>query len=242
MNRTLILFRRELLALMAAPGTWVLVGLSWLWLGALYRWQVLPSAGHGDLQYMLWQGTLHAVNMQILFVPLLTMRCVSEEKRSGTIEMLVTAPVGDHEIILAKFAAAWVVNILLWGVLPLYSLIAQQTGGDPDWGPVFAACFALLGAGAVLTAIGVFASSLTQNQLLAAFIGLLLTFGFLYAPRLVPADWTWTQGVLASGDLLRQVEEAARGIIDVVAVTFQICMCALFLLFATRSLEVRKWA
>ena len=242
MSRVAILFRRELMAQLTAPGTWVLLGLSWLWLGALFRWQVMPSAGHGDLQFMLWQGTLHAVNMQILFVPLITMRCLAEEKRSGTIEMLVTAPLADHEIIVAKFGAAWFVDTLLWCVLPLYMLVARQAGGDPDWGPVLAACFALLGAGAVLTAIGVFASSIATNQLLAAFVGLLLTFGFLYAPRLVPPDWSFTQGILSSGDLLKQVEESARGIVDLVAVTFQVSMCALFLLFATRSLEARKWA
>lgn len=241
MNRLLTLSLREWRAHVHAPGTWVLLGLAWFWLAAMYCWQVLPMSGHGDIQYMLWQGSLHIANLQILFIPLLTMRTIAEERRSGTLEMLVTAPVRDHEIVFAKFLGAFGVAALMWLILPVLMLLAVMSGGDPDWGPIASATLALAGTAAVLTALGVLASSLTHNQLLAGFLGLILSFSFMYLPRLVPADWLTLQEVLSSGDLLQQVEEAARGLVDLTNVAFQGSMTLLFLFFATRSLESRKW-
>jgi ABC-2 type transport system permease protein len=241
MTKLLVLTGREWRAHAYAPGTWILLGLAWFWIAAMYCWQVLPTTGHGDLQYMLWQVSLHTANLQILFVPMLTMRTIAEERRTGTLEMLATAPIRDHEIILAKFLGALAVAGIMTLIVPFLLVLAVFAGGEPDWGPVLSASIALLGTAAVLTAIGVLASSLTHNQLLAGFLGLILSFGFMYLPRVVPADWETLQEVVASGDLLQQVEESARGLIDLTNISFQLGMTALFLFFATRSLETRKW-
>ncbi|NRA96664.1 MAG: hypothetical protein HRU14_10705, partial [Planctomycetes bacterium] len=97
MRRLMTLFRRELVSQFLSPTSWVLLTLVWLIHGIMFRWIIMPSTA-GDIMYMTWRSAGIALWIQLLLVPLQTMRLISEEKRSGTFEMLVTTPARDHEI------------------------------------------------------------------------------------------------------------------------------------------------
>jgi ABC-2 type transport system permease protein len=173
------------------------------------------------------------------------MRLISEEKRTGTFEMLVTTPARDHEIVLAKFAAAWMFNAAMWLIIPLYALVASKSGGDPDMGPVWVSYLSVVATGALYLSIGLMASAVTRHQILAAFLAFVLLFLLGLAPSMwnqLPESWDTIRTVLRKGDILLQMEQAARGLLDVVHLTYKLAFAGLFLLFTTRILELRKWA
>ncbi len=244
MRRFRILLGRELRAFLSSPVTWALMTLAWLVFGLIFSRIVLPRSG-GDLLRMNWDAAIQAIYVQILLVPLLTMRLVAEEKRSGTFEMLVTTPARDHEIVLAKFIAVALIHALFWAVLPLYALVLKLSGGDPDFGCVASAWVGVVGAGTLFAALGLFASAVSSHQIMAAFLGVVLILAFLFLPAFaesLPADWGTLRSVLAAGDLMRQTDQGARGLVDLVALTYQAAFTGLFLLFTVRVLEIRKWA
>ena len=103
----------------------------------------------------------------ILLVPLLTMRAFADERRTGTAELLLTAPVADVSIVLAKFLASFALVLALLGASLTYALVLGRYG-DPDWGPIYGGYLALVLLGALLVAVGTLTSSLTENQVVAA--------------------------------------------------------------------------
>ena len=248
MYRIALLTRRELGVALASPFFWCVVALSWLGFGLFFVHSVVPVSG-GDLLGMTYLGTRVVFTLQVFLLPLLTMRSLAEERRTGTFEALVTTPVRDHEIVIAKFLNAWIQNAAIWLVFPLaFALLTRIGHGDPDLAVVFGAWFGLVLSGGVFCAIGVFASSLTQHQILAAFLSFIMVVFLIVSPPLLSSSswfagdgWTALRRVVAAGDLMGQIGELASGILDGVNVTYQVLLTGLFLLFTGRVLEIRKW-
>jgi ABC-2 type transport system permease protein len=115
----------------------------------------------------------------VLLVPLITMRQFAEERRAGTLELLLTAPVREIEIVLAKFCACMATVLVLLGLTASYAVVLALFG-DPDWGPVYTGYLGVLLLAAALVAIGLAVSALTANQIVAAVVSLGL-FGVLWA-------------------------------------------------------------
>jgi ABC-2 type transport system permease protein len=115
----------------------------------------------------------------ILLVPLITMRQFAEERRSGTLELLLTAPVREIDIVVAKFIACMVVLALMTGLTLIYAVVLAVFG-QPDWGPIYSGYVGLLMFAAALASIGLMISALTANQIVAAVVSLGL-FGTLWA-------------------------------------------------------------
>jgi ABC-2 type transport system permease protein len=243
MSRTLIMVRRELLSAATTPVTWVTLALAWLLCGAAAAFLALPASG-GEASLLVFGSATWWLLIQVLIVPLLSMRLLSEEKRSGPIESLMTAPVHDHEVVLAKFLSAGVIHAIAALILPLLSIPLLLYGKAPDWGQVAGAYLTALGIGAMFLAVGTFASSLTSAQVLAGFVTVLIELALLAGPPLLigrlPHDH-FAANALARGQLFTQVQEGALGVLDANHFVYQLTMAALFLLFAVRSLEVRKW-
>jgi ABC-2 type transport system permease protein len=103
----------------------------------------------------------------LLMVPAITMRAFAEERKAGTLELLLTAPVSEVQIVLAKFLACWSVAVVMVGLSTSYAVVLGVYG-DPDWGPIVSGYLGLLLLGAALVGVGVVASSLTANQVVAA--------------------------------------------------------------------------
>ena len=177
------------------------------------------------------------------FIPMITMRVFAEERRSGSIELLLTAPVRDFEVVLGKFLAAWAFYLLLWVPTLLYlGVMLMYLDVAPDLGPVYASYIgvALMSFGFV--AVGVMFSSFTKNQMLA----LGLTFAFLViifflgiAADKVPNKLL--QDVCSYIGTYGYMNDFAKGIVDLKAVVYCLSMGFLSLFIATRSLEARKW-
>ena len=105
--------------------------------------------------------------LSILLVPVLTMRAFAEERRADTLELLLTAPVAEIWIVLAKFLASYALVLMMYAVSVTYALVLGVYG-EPDWGPIYSGYLALALLAAVLVAIGVAMSTLSENQVVAA--------------------------------------------------------------------------
>jgi ABC-2 type transport system permease protein len=107
----------------------------------------------------------------LLTVPIITMRLIAEERKLGTIEMLLTAPVTEVQIVLAKFAASMCLLVLMLILSAAYPIVLAIYG-DPDWGPIFSGYLGLVLLGAALVGVGLLASAVTTNQIIAALLSL----------------------------------------------------------------------
>jgi ABC-2 type transport system permease protein len=176
----------------------------------------------------------------VFFAPAITMRLVAEERRSGTLEILITMPVRDVEVIVGKFLAALsllVVALLL--TLPYAFTIAAF--GPLDWGPVWGGYLGLLLMGAAYMALGLMASSFTENQIVAFVVALFLSMLFLMLDRFLaflPAALVqWVEYL----SFAKHFENASRGVVDSRDVVFYLSFTVLCLFLAFRSLESRRW-
>lgn len=174
--------------------------------------------------------------MLLLFGPLLTMRLLAEERKLGTIELLLTAPVRDSEVILGKFLGG-VGVLLVMLILTFYYPILLHVFGDPDIGPVITGYFGLFLLGCVALAVGTFTSSITSNQLLAAVVGggILLGLWFIglgagYLPEGLKQVFSYIS-------LSNYFPDFTNGILDTRGVIYYLSIIILFLFFGIRSLE-----
>jgi ABC-2 type transport system permease protein len=171
------------------------------------------------------------------------MRLFAEEKRTGTIEMLMTAPVTGWEVVLGKFLAAQVFYTLIWfSLLPLIAILAVR--GNPDWGPIFAIYIGIFSLGLLTNALGLLASAGTRNQLVAAILALTGNLIFLLiamGPNLLPEDPDVRRvfHYLSFTDHFRF--EYSRGVVDLRYLYFYLSFAVLFLYSSVRVLEARKW-
>jgi len=165
--RTLgVLLRKELLATFGSPIGYTVAAVFLLVLGYTFS-LTLFATKVANLVYIFHQMYV----LTILLVPALTMRAFAEERRNDTLELLLTAPVADVWIVLAKFIATWLVMLGIYALSLAYPLVLGWLG-DPDWGPIVTGYATLALLAALLVALGVLASSLTENQVIAAALSL----------------------------------------------------------------------
>jgi len=176
----------------------------------------------------------------LFFIPAITMRLIAEEKKAGTIELLTTKPVRDVEIVLGKFLAAW--TLLAAALIPtLIYLITMLALGKPDVGPILTGYLGLMLMGAVYIGIGIFASSLTENQIIAFIISFLIVLALFMMDKVlifVPAGLTSTVEFLG---IDYHFSNIARGVIDTRDIIYFASLLVFSLMLATVSLERRKW-
>ncbi len=185
-----------------------------------------------------------------VMVPLLTMKCLAEERRLGTIETLLTTPVTTTEVVLAKFGAAYLLYVALWGSTASFFWILKKFSGDArflDSGPLLGGFLFIAVSGLFFVAIGVFASSLTRNQSVAAIVsGVLLGLLILGGNALSDSAWL-DQGVLRPvkavieyGRVFAHRDDFVRGIVDTRHVLFYASGTVLALLFSIFSVEAKQ--
>ena len=179
----------------------------------------------------------------LLVPPLVTMRLVSEERRSGTLEVLLTAPVRDGEVVLAKFLGALVFQAFLWAPTLLYIRILRGYGALPDAGQVATSYLGIACVTALLTAAGLFFSTRTSNQMVAAVSALTLNVLLLAAPLLVQGERFGLLGrALGSISMTGHFAAAfSRGLVDTGILAWYLGGTLGLLVLCTRSLEARRW-
>ena len=176
----------------------------------------------------------------MFFVPAVTMRLISEEKRSGTIEVLVTFPVRDHEIILGKFLAGLIL-IVVAVLLTLVYAITLSGIGDFDFGSVVSGYIGLIFLGAAYLSIGIFTSSLTQNQIVAFITSFVIIFALFMLDKVLMFMPTLLASFLEYLSASYHFSNISRGVIDSRDVIYYLSLIFFFLFLAVRALENRKW-
>ena len=235
MRNMLIIARRELQAYFVSPIAYVITAAFLALTGYLFS-MILYYSREATLQYLFQ----NVKTILLLIAPILTMRLLAEELSKGTIELLLTSPVRDWEIALGKYLASlglFAVMLLLTGYYPLLLKIY----GQPDWGPVWGGYLGFFLLGATLLSLGLFTSSLTSNQIVAAVLSLVLILAFWLLGALSGIA-TGTLGSLVNYlGLASHFGEFESGIIDSRDVVYAFSIIGASLFLTTRILEMRRW-
>ncbi len=239
-------YRRELAGLFLAPLAWILLCLTLLYDSAFFL-LYLGQTGevNGALTFVLGGGFPFWI--LCLFVPpLLTMRMISEESRTGILEFLLTSPVGDAAVVAGKALAATTFLGLTWASVFLYGALVQALGGPPDWGQLFTAWLGATLVSALFSAIGLMASALSATPLVAAFLAMLTNLVLVYLPVLgsrvrgapaEPVRWT-----IEHLDVLAHFQRSfLTGALDSAHLVFFGAWILAVLFLAVRIVESRRW-
>ncbi|HEY4591386.1 MAG TPA: ABC transporter permease [Thermoanaerobaculia bacterium] len=242
MNGFLATYRRELRAYFFSPLAYIVLFFFLMVNAFIFIYLVgelsNPASGGGTpFSYFFRASWL----MLLLIAPVLTMRLVSEELRSGSIEVLMTAPVTEGAVIAGKFLAAFTFYTFLWFPTLAYG-VTIASFEKVDWGPVFAGYAGVLLIGALFLAIGTFASSTTRSQLLAA----MMTAAVLFILFLVGVfeglvNNDVAKKALGYVSIWNHIDEFASGIVDSRRLVFYLSGTLFFLFLASRALEDKKW-
>ena len=253
MSRAFTIAAKELRSYLVSPVAWVVATVFLLVTGLLFfnivAWysgqsfqmmQFPEAASQVNVNRMVFAPTFQTVAVTLLLlVPIVTMRLLAEEKRNRTCQLLLTSPVRLGEIVLGKFLAAFA---LLAGILllTLYMPLLVWTYGTLDWGPIFSGYLGLVLLTAAFSALGLFASSLTENQIVAA----VLTFGILLAFWII--GWGGQQGgdlakVLEHLSIVTHLEGFLQGTVELKAVAYYVSVTAFGLFLTHRVLDSNRW-
>lgn len=183
----------------------------------------------------------------LLSTPVITMRLFAQEKATGTFETLMTTPVTEFQVVLAKFTAAQFFYLLMWLPLPLCLWVVQRFSGGPtglDWGTLGTTYLGILLLGGVFISLGCLASALTRTQMVAAMISLAAGFSIFllsFLPDRLPGLAPWQAQLLASFALPDQMHDFTRGVLDTRPIVFYLSLTFLFLFLTLRAVESRRW-
>lgn len=238
-------FNREFRAYFFSPLAYIVAALLLLVNGVVF-WLIVsylndPRASIGAPLELFFGQTVYFWLVLLFVAPVLTMRLLSEERRSGTIEVLMTAPVTEGQVVVGKYLAAMAFYTFLWlPTLAYPGLLAYY--GEVDWGPVAAGYLGVLGIGSLFLSIGMLASALTRSQLLAAILSFallipLFTFGLL--ENLFNSESL--RELFSYLNLWQHMEEFGKGVVDTRRLVYYLATTALFLFLSARTLEARKW-
>jgi ABC-2 type transport system permease protein len=173
--------------------------------------------------------------------PLLTMRLFAEERRLGTIEALLTAPVDTVGVTLGKYAAALVTYIILWAPTLLYVVLLSRTG-EVDWRTVFSGYAGVLGVGAGYLAVGTMTSAMTQSQLTAALVSTMVTvLLFMIGLGEFIADGGAVHDACAYVSVWSQMNDFSQGIVDLRRLTFDATLVVVPLFITVRTVDSWRW-
>lgn len=248
MSNILAIAQKELKSYFVSPIAYALLAIyalisGWFSLIAIANFIEMSMTGQGpaDLNaYVIAPVVSNAGVLSLFLIPMITMRLFAEEKRSGTIELLITSPITDLEIILGKWLGAMGMYACILGV-KLFCLSFTFMFGNPDWRPLATAYLGMFLQGGALLAIGMFISNTTRNQIVAGattFGMCLLFWTFDWATTFKSDGWA---KVLAYLSLTAHFGPFARGVIDSKDVIFFVSVIALGIFLTARSLESLRW-
>jgi ABC-2 type transport system permease protein len=243
-RRFLALLGKELRAFFGSPLVYFVGGV-FLALSGYYFYTNLNAFitfGFGEsIVEHLWQRLYNdIVKIVITVIPLITMRVYAEEKNLGTIELLYTAPIHDAEILASKYVACLLVFVALIGCTGLYPYLIYRI--QPfDTSQLGAVCLGLFLLIAAMVAIGVFISSLTETQLIAAMFTygiILLLWNLSWNEAAVPGSWL---GIVSQFCAFDHFEPFARGVIDLKDIAYFVAITVFMWFLTMRSMESRQW-
>ena len=245
MQKLLAIVRRELINYFSSPLAYMVLT-AFLVLQGLIFYLVLaflndPMAPTMAPLQAFFGGTIFFWLFLLFVVPVITMRLIAEERRSGTIEVLLTSPVTEAQVIVGKFVAAVAFYIVLWLPTVIYVVILRQNA-PIDMGPVLSGYLGVLLIGFLFLGAGTFASTLSDNQLIAAILAFVILIILFSVPLLqqILVSGSVFKDMLSQMDLWTHMEDYAMGIVDTRHVVYEVSVGLLFLFMATRSLRLRE--
>ncbi len=234
MNSVWSIFKRELRSYFDSPMAYVVIIVFLLLTGWFFTSNFFV-AGQADLRVIF--GIIPFV---FLFItPAITMRLISEERKTGTMELLVTLPITDWSIIIGKYLAS--VALLFAMILPtIVYAITVSLLGDMDGGPAIGGYVGLLLMGAAYLAVGTFGSSLTDNQVVAFIVSWILVFIFFLLDKILFFLPNWMVSFVEYLSIEYHFQNISRGVIDTRDLIYYLSLIAFALFLAVRSMSARR--
>ncbi len=232
---TYTIWKKEMRSYLVSPLAYVFLG-TFLMLAGLFFYLGVTLTGEASLRVLL----ANLAVTQLFILPMLTMRHFAEERRQGTLELLFTAPVSLGAIVVGKWLASLCLCIVMLAGTVVFPVILAYYG-DPDWGVMATSYAGLIAVACGFSAAGIFASSLTDDQVAAGLLGIvmLLPFWLVHqAEALLPDEWA--DHVRKLGVLVH-LDSFQRGVIDSADVLYFVGFTFVFLFLTFRSLESRRW-
>ena len=236
------IYRREVRSCFKTPLGYVFSAVFLMAAGALFYMYTfhnqLSSAKPADLgSYFV---TL--ITIMMILIPLLTMKTFADEKKIGTEQLLLTAPVSLESIVAAKFCAAYTVFAGTF-LFSCVNLVAIRLYGTPNNGVIIGYIIGLLLVGAAFTSIGIFFSSITENQITAAVLSIGFIFLMISANSLNDSiTWGWLRTALNWISVNRRFANFTYGLFDLSSAVYYISVAAVFLFLTVRVIERRRYA
>ncbi len=248
MSGFLAVFRREMLGLWVTPLAWVLLVVFLLLQGTIFYSIVVHftsladlAVETGPLEAYFGQESVFLLMTLLLVCPALTMRAFAEERRSGTIEALLTAPVTPASVVLGKYLAVLSTYAAMWAPTVLYVVVLRKTGAV-DWQTVGSSYFGLFAIGAAYLALGTLMSAMAKSQLIALLLAIFVEFGLFV---LGVGEYVFEPGLLrdvcAHISMGSQMEEMSRGTIDPRRIVFDASLATASLFVTTRVVDSWRW-
>ena len=241
--------RRELSAFFQGPTGFIIIAAVMFLIGLGFL--VVLSGLNGEATPMpvtqVFYGTYFFWVILLLIAPVITMRSFAMERASGTYESLMTAPVGDWQVVLSKFAGALIFYMILWVPLLICSVVVRFYVGESavlGLGTMFTSALGILMVGCLYMSIGCFASALTRNQAVAAVSGFALGAALFFTGffSYFAGDRTdWLSQLARHISLANHMESFTRGVIDLGAIVFFLSLTGLFLYLTHKVVESRRW-
>jgi ABC-2 type transport system permease protein len=252
MRNVLAIAQKELKSYFASPIAYIVIGLFALVFGYFFFVSLnyfiqaslqmgMPGQGQINIHTMAIRPLFQNVSVVALFwLPLITMRTYAEEKRSGTIELLLTSPLTDAQIVLGKFFGALALYALMLAVTWIHIAILFVYG-NPEWKPIATGYLGLLLMGASFMSIGLLISSLTKNQIVAgmstfAVLLLLWTLGWM-----TDSAGPTMQKVLSALSITDRFDDFSKGIISASHLVYYLSFITFGLFLTAKSVDSERW-
>ena len=176
----------------------------------------------------------------LIMTPLLTMRLFAEEKKTGTIELLLTFPVNDLDVVLGKYFACLAIQLIMILMTVTYPVLIVVLG-EPEPMPILTGYLGLILLGAAAISLGIFTSSVTENQIVSASISFGILFFFWLISYSVPLVSPGLGTLLGYLSINEHINSLSKGVIDSEDIVYYLCFTVLFLFLTLRSLETNRW-
>jgi ABC-2 type transport system permease protein len=237
MGRATVIARRELSSYFYSPIAYVAMFLFLIVAGFIFQRDFQPGQPAGMRSIFEWMVWLF-----VAILPILCMGLLAQEWAAGTIETMMTAPVEEHEVVLGKFLGSFLFFLVLLSPTLVYVLMLA-THAKPDYGPIASGYLGLVLVGALFISIGLFCSSLTKSQVVAAVAAAAVLFLVTVVPWFAAGQATLSGPLRTAADqgVMARYSDFAKGVIDTGNLVYFVAGTAVFLFLTVKVLESRRW-
>lgn len=236
MSKVSAIAMRELKSFFVSPLAYVIAAIYMLIVGFLF-WVITMSTKEATMRPLFQNMAVVA----LLFLPAITMRLLSEERKAGTIELLMTSPVTDAAIVWGKYLSTVVYALFLLALTAVMPIALLILGGKPEWPPLLSGYLAITLMFASIMAIGLMTSSFTQNQIVAAVLALAVTLVMWLLPAAGGAFGSPWSDAFQYLSIISHLENMSRGVIDSSDIIYYLSVIGVALLITVKSVNVYHW-